>query len=124
LIPIRNVNKDRIFFIAIACIAFPAIVVLSMLPIGDKSALHTRGRFHSLGHFLIFGLVAYVAGRTSRSVQTRIFLFVGVVLFGFAIELAEHLIYQAAFEWTDVMVDAAGVLVGTLIALVGSPAAG
>jgi len=95
-----------------------------MLPIGDKSALHTRGRFHSLGHFLVFGLVAYVAGRTSRSVQTRIFLFVGVVLFGFGIELAEHLIYQAALEWTDVLVDAAGVLVGTLIAFVGSPAEG
>jgi len=124
LIPIRNLNRERTFFIAIACIAFPAIVVLSLLPIGDKIALHTRGRFHSLGHFLVFGLVAYVAGRTSRSVQIRIFLFVGVVLFGFGVELAEHILYQAALEWTDVLVDAAGVLVGTLIAFAGSPAEG
>jgi hypothetical protein len=124
LIPIRNSDKDRIVFIAIACIAFPAIVVLSMLPIGDKIALHTRGRFHSLGHFVAFGVVAYVAGRTSRSVQIRIMLFVGVLLFGFGVELAEHLTYQAAFEWTDVLIDAAGVLVGTLIAFVGTPAEG
>jgi hypothetical protein len=124
LIPIRNSTKERVFFIAAACIAFLAIVVLSMLPIGDKSALHTRGRFHSLGHFLIFGLFAYAAGRTSRSVQTRIFLFVSVVLFGFGVELAEHLTYLAALEWKDVLVDSAGVIVGTLIAFASTPAQG
>jgi hypothetical protein len=124
LISIRNSNKDRIVFIAIACIAFPAIVVLSLLPNGDKSVLHTRGRFHSLGHFLVFGLVAYVAGRTSRSVRVRLFLFAFVVLFGFGVELAEHLTYLAALEWKDVLVDSAGVIVGTLIAFAGSPAQG
>ena len=98
--------------------------MLSLLPSGDKSALHTRGRFHSLGHFLIFGLVAYVAGRTTRSIQTRILLFGGVVLFGFGVELAEHLTYKAALEWTDVLVDFVGVLVGTLIAFVGASTEG
>ena len=59
-----------------------------------------------------------------KKILSSILLFAGVVLFGFGIELAEHLIYQAALEWTDVLVDAAGVLVGTLIAFVGSPAEG
>jgi hypothetical protein len=124
LIPIRSLNKERAFFIAVSCIVFPAVVVLSLLPDGDKSALHTRGRFHSLGHFLVFGFVAYVAGRTSRSVRVRILLFVGVVLFGFGVELVEHLTYLAALEWKDVWVDAAGVIVGTLITFAGTPMEG
>jgi hypothetical protein len=102
------------------CVVFPATVVLSLLPNGDKTALHTQGRFHSLGHFVIFGLLAYAAGRTTRSVQARIFLFMGVLLFGFGVELAENLAYKAGLEWKDVLVDFLGVLAGTLIAFVGS----
>jgi hypothetical protein len=124
LISIRNSNKERIFFVALACVVFPATVVLSLLPNGEKTALHTKGRFHSLGHFVIFGLLAYAAGRTTRSVQARIFLFVGVLLFGFGVELAEHLTYKAALEWTDVLIDFLGVLVGTLIAFVGASSEG
>jgi hypothetical protein len=120
LISIRNANKERTFFVALACVAFPAVVVLSLLPNGDKSALHTRGRFHSPGHFVIFGLLAYAAGRTTRSIQTRILLFLGVSLFGFGVELAEHLTYKAVLEWKDVLIDFAGVFVGTLIAFVGT----
>jgi hypothetical protein len=122
LIPVRNASRERAFFIAAACIAFPAVVVLSLLPNGDKAVLHTRGRLHSLGHFFIFGLVAYVAGRTSQSVRSRILLFAVVVLFGFGVELAEHLTYLAALEWKDVLLDSAGVIVGTLIAFAGTSA--
>jgi VanZ family protein len=104
------------FFLAIAWIVFPATIVLSLLPIEDKSALHTRGRFHSLGHLLIFGLLAYVAAKTTRSMRTRILLFAGVVLFGFVVELVEHLLYGTAMEWKDVLVDALGVTVGTVLA--------
>ncbi|WP_433975328.1 hypothetical protein [Tunturiibacter lichenicola] len=108
----------------LACFVFPATVVLSLLPNGEKTALHTKGRFHSVGHFVIFGLLAYAAGRTTRSVQARIFLFAGVLLFGFGVELAEHLTYKAALEWTDVLIDFLGVLVGTLIAFLGASSEG
>jgi VanZ family protein len=120
LISIRNSNKERLLFKALACVGFPAIIVLSLMPNGDKTALHTKGRFHSLGHFLIFGFVAYVAGRTTRSVWTRIFLFIAAGLFGFGVELAEHLLYKTALEWKDVLVDFAGAFVGTLIAFVSA----
>jgi hypothetical protein len=121
LISIRDPRKERIFFIVLACVVFPAVAILSFLPEADKTALHTRGRFHSLGHFLIFSFVAFVAGRTSRSVQTRILLFVGALVFGFGIEFVEHYIYQAAIEWPDVLVDFVGVIGGTLVALVSAP---
>jgi hypothetical protein len=124
LISIRNFNRERLVFIALASFALPAIVVLSLLPNGEKMALHTKGRFHSLGHCLIFGILAYAAARTTRSVLTRILLFLGVLLFAFGVELAEHLTYKAALEWKDVLVDFAGVFVGTLIAFVGASTEG
>jgi hypothetical protein len=95
-------------------------VVLSLLPNGDKTALHTKGRLHSPAHVLLFGLVAYAAGRISQSARTRVVVFIGVLLFGFGIELAEHFTYRAALEWKDVLIDSAGVLVGTVIAFVSA----
>jgi hypothetical protein len=121
---IRSSNRRQTLFITLACVVLPAIVVLSLLPNGDKSALHTKGRLHSPAHVLLFGLVAYAAGRISQSARTRIVVFVGVVFFGLGIEVAEHLTYHAALEWKDVLVDSAGVLVGTVIALVSASTEG
>ena len=45
-------------------------------------------------------------------------------LFGFGVELAEHLTYKTALEWKDVLVDFAGVFAGTLIAFVGASTEG
>jgi VanZ family protein len=98
--------------------------VLSLLPNRDKTALHTTGRLHSPAHALLFGLVAYASARISQSARTRVVVFVGVLLFGFGIELAEHFTYRAALEWKDVLVDSAGVLVGTVIAIVSAPTEG
>ncbi len=122
--PIRSSNRRRTLFITLACVGLPAILVLSLLPNGDKTALHTKGRLHSPAHALLFGLVAYAAGRISQSARARIVVFVGVLLFGFGIELTEHFSYRAALEWKDVLVDSAGVLVGTAIALIGAPTEG
>jgi VanZ family protein len=108
--------RTRSIFIVLACIIVPAIAILSFLPSGDKDALHTAGRFHYLGHFLIFSLIAYVLGRTSRSRQTRVILFFSTLVFGLGLELAEHLIYLNALEWMDVAVDSAGAVAGTVIA--------
>ena len=102
----------------------PAVAILSFLPAGDKRALHTTGRFHSLGHFLVFLFVAYIAGRASRSAAMRMLLFVGVLVFGAGLEVAEHLMYGAPVEWSDVVVDSAGVFVGSLIALGDGPGEG
>ena len=120
MISIRSVSRKRILFITLSCVVLSAIVVLSLLPDGDKSALHTKGRLHSPAHVFLFGLVAYAVGRISQSGRTRIVVFVCVLLFGLGIEVAEHLAYRAALEWKDVLVDSAGVLVGTVVAFVSA----
>jgi hypothetical protein len=105
----------------LACIAGLALTILSFLPGKDKHALHTTGRFHSLGHFLAFGIVALLSIRASRSLLIRILVFICSLLFGFGIELAEHLVYHNLLEWKDVSFDALGVIGGTLIGLLTAP---
>jgi hypothetical protein len=122
--PVRGSDRRQRLFVVLACVLVPAVGVLSFLPYGDKSKLHTTGRFHSVGHFLAFIAIAFVVGRTSRSVGMRVILCLAVLVFGFGIEFVEHLMYQNAVEWTDVVVDCVGVLGGTLLAFASAPANG
>ena len=117
----RNSKKQRNIYTALACFVFPAVVVVSFLPNKDKHLLHTRGRYHSLGHFVVFCVVAYVASRSARSLQARLIVFGLSLVLGLGIEVAEHLVFHAAMEWKDVLVDAAGVIGGTLIAILSGP---
>ena len=83
--------------------------------------MHTNGRYHSWGHLLAFSVVAYLAARTARSFQERLLFFAGSLIFGLGIEVAEHFVFKSPLEWKDVVVDAAGVIGGTVLALVSVP---
>jgi hypothetical protein len=120
----RRTIDQRNLFVRLACVIVPAVLVLSFLPYGDKRLLHTGGRFHSWGHLVAFGVVAFVTAGIARSVWGRIFLFLGSLLFGLGIELGEHLVFHNSLEWMDVLVDAAGVVGGTLTAILSMPKAG
>lgn len=87
------------------------------MPTQYKTALHTRGRFHSWMHVLAFGAVAFVAARSTRSTPARLWMFFGLLAFGFATEVLEHTTYHAALEWRDVLVDSIGISVATLLAM-------
>jgi hypothetical protein len=83
--------------------------------------LHTRGRFHSWGHLIVFFLVAYILARTTQSLRGRILIFLGSLVLGFGIEAGERLVFGSHMEWKDVLVDAAGVIGGTLLAIFTAP---
>jgi uncharacterized membrane protein len=103
--------------ISLAAIVIVAVTIVSFLPGADKHVLHTSGRLHSWGHLIVFSVVGYVANRTSHSFWLRVLVFMGSVIFGLGIEVGEHLVFHAGVEWKDVLVDALGVVAGTLFAL-------
>jgi hypothetical protein len=70
-----------------------------------------------VGHLIAFSVVGYVAGRTSSSLRVRTLVFFCALIFGFGIEIGEHLIFHSGLEWKDVLVDAVGVICGTLFAI-------
>jgi len=118
---VRRSIQERRVFLVLACVAVPTVAFISFLPIGDKRLLHTTGKYHSWGHFVAFSFVAFIAGKTSRTTRGRVFLFLASMLFGLGIEVAEHLVFGSPLEWMDVLVDAAGVVGGTLLAILSAP---
>jgi hypothetical protein len=120
-LPQRKTVGEQTLFIALSSIVVMAIGLISFLPEYDKSALHTRGMFHHWAHFLVFAVLAYAVARTTRSRTTQIILFLGAIVFGSGIELAEAILYSAPLEWKDVLVDSIGVLAGSLVALFRQP---
>jgi hypothetical protein len=113
----RPSKIERALPVAVAGVAVLAVILLSFIPPADKQALHTRGRFHSLGHLLIFSLLAFLAIRASPSIRAQKLVCIGLMAFGFGLELAEHLVFLAPLEWKDVFVDAVGIAAGTYIAI-------
>jgi len=116
-------NDRRIIFGTVLALMVGLILFVSFLPVGDKRILHTRGRFHPLGHLLAFASIGFVAVMMPKTFRGRILFIAGLLLFAFAIEFGEHLIFLAAMEWTDVLLDFMGVFSGILLALVSRPQA-
>ena len=101
----------------LACAVVTAVAVLSFLPTGDKRVLHTTGRYHSLGHVLVFSVIAFLAVRGSRSIGIGALVLLGALLFGFGLEFGEHTFFGGGMEWTDVLADGAGVAGGAVAAV-------
>jgi len=116
-------NDRRIIFGTVLALMVGLILFVSFLPVGDKRILHTRGRFHPLGHLLAFASIGFVAVMMPKTFRGRILFIAGLLLFAFAIEFGEHLIFLAAMEWTDVLLDFMGVFSGILLALLSRPQA-
>lgn len=110
-------RRQNTILIVLTVLMMAAVFTGSLLPTHYKVALHTRGRLHSWVHVLAFGALAFVAARSTRSTPARLGLFAGALTLGFAIEVLEHVAYHAALEWRDVLVDAIGISVATLCAL-------
>ena len=119
----EKAQRGSSLFLAFASILIPAITLLSFLPSSSKAKLHTHGRYHSWGHLLVFCVIGFVMTRAARTERMRMWLFIAAMLFGFGIEIAEHLVFKSPLEWKDVFMDVTGVVGGTLMALATAPAA-
>ena len=112
----RRRRLTRKFFLVAAGVWATLVAAVSFLPLEYKQDLHSRGRFHNWGHVLAFGSLAYVLVRAVRRPWVRLLLCTGSLVFAFAIEYFQHLTDGMALEWTDVLVDIAAVVTGTMLA--------
>jgi len=109
-------NNRRVICGAALIVLTGIISVISFLPGSEKHILHTRGRFHPLGHLLAFASLGYLTVMTPKAFRTRLLLIAGLFLFAFGIEIGEHFVFMGALEWPDVLTDFAGVFIGILLA--------
>lgn len=113
----QSALRRRLLSITAAIFVVAGVAVVSFLPVQDKYLLHTKGKYHSWGHLFVFIVIAFLAAQTVRSRNARLLVVLGSFLLGFGLELGEHLIYGSGLEWKDILVDAFGVCIGTLLAL-------
>lgn len=118
--PAEAARKRKRASMALALVVVAGVAFVSFLPTSDKQALHTEGRLHDWLHLAVFTVVGFVASRAAHSRAARVGAFIGAVLFGFALEAGEHVVFHNDLEWKDVLVDAVGVTAGTLLAIVSS----
>ncbi|QMV18679.1 hypothetical protein GOB94_08300 [Granulicella sp. 5B5] len=98
------------FGFALAAAAF----VLSLLPLGLKSALHTTGSLHPLFHLALFFTLGVLAWVSTTQGRVRLLLLAGAVLLGLSIEYSEKVRFQIALEVYDIVTDTCGVALGAV----------
>ena len=113
----RGSRRQSVILLFVAILMTAGVFAGSLLPMQYKAVLHTHGRLHSWIHLFVFGALAFVAARSTRSAPLRLAFFAAALAFGFAVEVTEHITYHGALEWRDVLVDAIGISVATLLAL-------
>jgi len=90
------------------------VVVVSFLPDSVKSAFHTKGPLHSWDHLCAFAVGGAALLQASRQRTGQIALLLFGLATGYAIEVAQHLVYHADVELMDMLMDTVGIGVGAL----------
>jgi len=90
-----------------------AIITLSLMPLQLDMAVDNGDKF---GHLASYGLVTLWLTQPYTGLHQRIWLVVGMVALGIALEFAQHATGYRSFEVADMVADALGVTIGWLLA--------
>ena len=88
------------------------VTALSLMPIQYKFELGTTGKLHEIGHFGAFLIAAGLLCWNTRTAGQRLLRCSGALCLAFLLEAAEMFFFRNRFEWTDVVVDALGIVSG------------
>jgi hypothetical protein len=106
----------RVWILLLTALLLVAVAGLSLLPTQDKFALHLQGRLHPWVHLLAFAGLSFLLTLAVRAPALRVAVVFCMIGFGYGTEFAEHLLDTWPVESTDVLLDGAGVLLGTAAA--------
>jgi hypothetical protein len=101
--------------IALIIIWLFILFCLSMAPFEVKLHLKTMGRMHNAGHFLAFTFTALLFAWDSKSVLSRIVRCCLALLVALGAEYLEFYEYRNPYEWGDVLIDSAAIVLVFLI---------
>ena len=93
--------------------AWFGVAAALLLPLG----VSTPGRSDLVGHFLLFGAMAFGAVGFSRRPGQLAYLALATIAFGTALEFAQDLVPSRTFEAIDAVANAIGALAGYAAAL-------
>ena len=90
-----------------------AIIALSLMPLQLDMAVDNGDKF---GHLASYGLVTLWLAQFYSELRQRIWLVVGMVALGIALEYGQRATGYRSFEVADMVADALGVAIGWLLA--------
>lgn len=90
---------------------FVLLSALSLAPFRFKQFLGTTGLLHNAGHFVAFGISTIILSRSTTTARSRYFHIFLVCSLGAVLEFLQTAIYHNNFEWRDLFIDYAGVVV-------------
>lgn len=93
------------------------IIAVSVLPLSFKLRLHTIGKNHDFGHYVVFSITGILFCLAIERWSGRWLLFLFGIVFALAQEWAENALYHAGYEWHDVWTDLAGLITGYVFML-------
>ena len=106
-------RKARLACAAIWGVAWLGVGALLLLPLGMPGS----GGSDLLGHFLLFGTMAFATVSFSRRPQQLAGLAIATVVLGGALEFAQSFVPYRTSDLTDAIANGAGGLVGCAVAL-------
>jgi VanZ family protein len=90
-----------------------AIIALSLMPLQLDLTVDNGDKF---GHLASYGLVTLWLAQLYTGLRQRVWLVVGMVALGIALEFAQRATGYRSFEVADMVADALGVVIGWLLA--------
>lgn len=88
---------------------------LALSPYDVKMHLHSMGRHHQQFHLAAFIITSILLVGGGASFARRVLFSALSVAVAFATEILEQLRFHNPFEWTDVLSDCEGILIGVAV---------
>ena len=101
--------------IALIIIWLLILSCVSMAPFEVKLHLKTMGRMHNAGHFLAFTFTTLLLAWDSRTLLSRTVRCCLALLVALGVEYLEFYEYRNPYEWGDVLIDGAAIVIVFLI---------
>lgn len=120
MLPLRHAKRWRIASVVLLIAVLFATLMPAVWFIDNRvQALSWfRGVDKWLHGIVFFTLALWFAGMVRRNAYWRVAI--GLLAFGIGIEICQRMVGYRSAEWYDVAADAAGIVIGLIVALAGA----
>lgn len=91
------------------------LLCLSLSPFEVKVHLHSMGRYHGPFHVAAFFVTTVLLAWSAQTLALRAMLSLLVLAIALGTELLEQWRFHNPYEWSDVLVDCGGILLGFVL---------
>jgi VanZ family protein len=100
-------------WLAIGWLLVATVIVLSLVKLGTQPP---RAHSDKVGHVLAYATLMFWFAQIYSRERTKLFIAIGLVLMGIALEIAQEYTGYRTFDYADIAANSFGVVIGWVIA--------